>query len=113
MSMSARCRLTRRVAAAATQWPAQPKELSAAPPPWADRRDTLNYSLELVSSSPQEAARRFSMTLSVDTQEVGIVEQPNIELVRTLRSLVCSLHSQLPKLTQILTTSRDDMMRAV
>ena len=77
--------------AARTQWPAQPKELSAAPPPWADRRDTLNYSLELVSSSPQEAARRFSMTLSVDTQEVGIVEQPNIELVRTLHSLVSAL----------------------
>ena len=48
--------------------------------PWSQRRDTLSYTLKLVSNNREDAAREFTMTLSVDTLEVGLVEKPNVNL---------------------------------
>lgn len=56
------------------------KKGSDDPAPWSQRRDTLSYGLKLVSSSREDAAREFTMTLAVDTGEVGLIEKPNINL---------------------------------
>jgi hypothetical protein len=48
--------------------------------PWSQSRDTLSYTLELVSSNREDAARVFTMTLAVATEEVGLLELPNVNL---------------------------------
>lgn len=58
---------------------AQNKEASQAPP-WSQSHDTLTYTLKLVSSNREDASREFTMTLAVDTEEVGLMEKPNVNL---------------------------------
>ena len=56
--------------------------------PWAQRRDTLSYTLQLLSRNPEDAARKFTMSLAIATEEVGLAELPNIQLgMRTLPSV--------------------------
>ena len=56
--------------------------------PWAQRRDTLSYTLQLLSRNPEDAARKFTMSLAIATEEVGLAELPNIQLgMRALPSV--------------------------
>ena len=56
--------------------------------PWAQRRDTLSYTLQLLSRNPEDAARKFTMSLAIATEEVGLAELPNIQLgMRALASV--------------------------
>ena len=56
--------------------------------PWAQRRDTLSYTLQLLSRNPEDAARKFTMSLAIATEEVGLAELPNIQLgMRALSSV--------------------------
>ena len=62
-----------------TKGPARQKEVREVVP-WSQRRDTLSYTLKLVSSRREDAAREFTMTLAVDTLDVGLLEKPNVQL---------------------------------
>ena len=48
--------------------------------PWSQSRETLSYTLGVVSSNKEDVARTFTMSLAVATEEVGLVELPNINL---------------------------------